>query len=262
MKPVILVERQPGQEQEHRPTTILINEHYKAIETQYGMMLVNRHEYGLPWMLEAEGEWVPTEIEFLMQFAKGNVCDIGANIGTHTLAFARQAEHVWSFEPQQLTHYTLCANLLLNTVTNVTPIQVALGNFDGQIAMWTPDPTARNASAGIPVGEGESLVGIQKLDSLGLPKLDFIKIDVEGYELEVLKGAYLTLLKDQPFVYVEIHHEELIEPILHFMQGLGFRGNQAIQTQIVNPLDDEQEPGKHLFDVYGYLFLGSQVVIV
>ncbi len=238
-----------------------INDHYKAIETNYGMMIINRHEYGLPWSLEKDGEWVPVEIEFLMQFAKHNVCDIGANIGTHTLAFARTASHVWSFEPQQLTHYTLCANLLLNNVFNVTPMQLALGNSEGLIPMWTPDPTVRNASAGISVGEGQSMVAMRRLDSLGLPTPYFMKIDVEGYELEVLKGAKETLASGVSFVYVEIHKKELIEDILAFMSALEFEGIPSVQTRIVKPLDGE-EPGKHLFDVYGYLFCGKHVVLV
>jgi FkbM family methyltransferase len=237
-----------------------INDHYKAIETTYGMMIINRHEYGLPWMLEEEGQWVPTEITFLMQFAKGNVLDIGANIGTHTLAFARTAAHVWSFEPQKLTHYTLCANLLLNNVMNVTPIQIALGNAEGLIPMWVPDPTVRNASAGIPVGEGNGEVALKKLDSLGIQDVYFIKIDVEGYEYEVLKGAEQTL-KGVSFVYIEIHHGELIDPIVAFMKAMEFEGIPSVKTRIVTPLD-EPDPGKPLFDVYGYLFVGKHVVIV
>ncbi len=241
-------------------TSILINEHYKAIQTTYGMMIVNRHEYGLPWLLEEEGEWVPVEINFLMQFAKGNVLDIGANIGTHSLAFARTAAHVWSFEPQQLTHYTLCANLLLNNIFNVTPLQLALGNSEGLIPMWVPDPTVRNASAGISVGEGQSMVAMKKLDSLGLPQIYFMKIDVEGYEYEVLRGAEATL-KGVSFVYIEIHKQELIEPIVQFMSRLEFEGIPSVKTRIVVPLDEE-EAGKHLFDVYGYLFVGKHVVLL
>jgi FkbM family methyltransferase len=239
---------------------MIINEHYKSITTNYGEMIINRHEYGLPWMLEKEGEWAPVEIEFLMQFCKGVVYDIGANIGTHTLAFARKAEHVYSFEPQRLTYYTLCANLLLNNVFNVTPHNFALGSFSGTIPMWTPDPTTRNASAGIAVGEGQSTVGIITLDALGLPTPYFIKIDVEGHELEVLRGAQKTLV-GVSFVYVEIHTEELIAPISELMSALGFRGNKAVQTRIVVPAD-EPDALTPLFDVYGYLFIGKNVVIV
>lgn len=237
-----------------------INEHYKAISTNYGMMIVNRHEYGLPWALEAEGEWVPTEIEFLMQFAKGIVYDIGANIGTHTLAFARKADQVYSFEPQLLTYYTLCANLLLNNVFNVTAHNFALSSSTGHSLMWTPDPTIRNASAGIAIGDGQSRIAIARLDDLGLPVPYFIKIDVEGHELEVLRGAQKTLASVQ-FVYVEIHKRELIAPICELMGGLSFTCIESIKTRIVKPLDEE-EGGKYLFDVYGYLFVGKDVVIV
>ena len=261
MKDIKLVEPQPDQVHEDAPGSVIINAHYKAIPTNYGMMLVNRHEYGLPWSLEENGEWVPIEIEFLMQFCKGVVFDVGANIGTHTLAFARKASHVFSFEPQKLTYYTLCSNILLNNLFNVTPCELALGNFDGSIPMYTPDPTCRNASAGIPVGTGDNLVAIAKLDSLNLPIPSFIKIDVEGYELEVLRGADNLLEKDVHFVYVEIHSEELIDPICTLMKSHGYTCKQAIQTRIVKPLDEE-EPGKHLFDVYGYLFIGKGVTIV
>lgn len=261
MNPIIITDKQPEEDREPLHGSIVINEHYKAIPTKYGMMLVNRHEYGLPWSLEEEGEWVPTEIEFLMQFARGIVFDIGANIGTHTLAFARAASHVYSFEPQKLTYYTLCSNLLLNNVFNATPCELALGNYDGSIPMYAPDPRMRNASAGIPVGEGDNQVAIAKLDSLALPVPYFIKIDVEGYELEVLRGGNELLQKNVCFVYVEIHSEELIAPICTLMESLGYRSNQATETRIIKPLDEE-DGGKHLFSVYGYLFIGKGVVIV
>lgn len=262
MRPIVLTDKQPETDREPMPGSIVINEHYKAIPTKYGMMLVNRHEYGLPWSLEEDGEWVPIEIEFLMQFVRGVVFDIGANIGTHTLAFARVAHHVYSFEPQKLTYYTLCSNLLLNNVFNVTPCELAIGNYDGFIPMYAPDPRIRNASAGIAVGEGDNQVGIMKLDSMPhLPVPYFIKIDVEGYELEVLRGAVQLLKKGVNFIYVEIHSEELIAPICTLMESLGYRSNKAIETRIVKPLDEE-DGGKHLFSVYGYLFIGKGVVVV
>lgn len=244
--------------------SIIINDDYKAIDTTYGKMIINRHEFGLPWMLEKEGEWVPTEIEFLMQFAKGFCVDIGANIGTHTLAFARQATYVWSFEPQQLTYYTLCSNLLLNNVFNAMPLPIALGNYDGMAQMWTPDPRVRNASAGIRAGQdGNTQVFMRRLDSFNVSPVHFIKIDVEGAELEVLQGAQETLKKHHPIVYVEVHKEELIDPICALMDSLGFRGNRGVETSIIRPDGDpnDKENEVPLLKLWGYLFMGKDVVI-
>ncbi len=235
---------------------MIINKHYQIIKTKHGLMIVNSHDKGISQALLRDGQWATKELELTQTYAKGIVLDIGANIGTHTLTYARTADMVYAFEPQPLMFDMLCTNLLLNNVVNVTPIQCALGPTDGITYMNIHDPTQPNSPAGEGVGKGESTVSMHKLDSLGIGKVDFIKMDIEGYELEALKGMKETLEKYQPVLYIEIHYQRLIEPIKRFLEEFGYSATALILTHVVYP-----EPDKYydvsMPEVYGFLFTGE-----
>ena len=172
----------------------------------------------------------------MCDFATGNVADVGANVGGHTINFARRATNVFAFEPQPQSYLTLCANLLLNNIQNVTPLQMALGNIDGAVTMVKADPAGSDRMMGWQVGYGDNPVKIGKLDSCNISPLHFMKIDVEGFELEVLKGARETLIREPLIIYIEIHHAWLVEEIKGFLTGLGYDGCPYIKNfYIDNP---------------------------
>ena len=116
----------------------------------------------------------------------------GANIGAHTVELARLAGpegEVHAFEPQRIVFQTLCANLALESMTNVFARQAAVGVKAGTIPSRTrpgPGKFRRGNAAGRDAGESVPLV---TLDSLDLPACHFLKVDVEGMEVDVLKGA-------------------------------------------------------------------------
>ena len=227
-------------------TSTPINAHYAVVDSWQGKFLLNRHDVcSVGSLIDSE-----KEIRRLLTFVRGNVVDIGANVGSHTLAFARYAEHVFAFEPQPATYFSLCANLLINIVNNVTPVNIALGNRIGTATMHHIDPRFPHASAGEGVGFGELAVSIRTLDSLNLPNISFIKIDVEHSELEVLLGAVETLEKYHPTVYVEIHETDIIQPICALMESLHYMTHEFIYIKIAYPEGEERDPS-HLM---GYLF--------
>lgn len=223
---------------------VVINDHYGVIETPHGQMIFNAHERGLVTELVLHGSWAEEEIAALMPYVKGNVIDIGAHIGTHSLAFARQADYVYAFEPQRMSHHNLCANLLINNIHNVCTMELALGSTCGRIPMWVPDPRHPHTASRLRVGEGDGWVPIAALDSLTLPEISFIKIDVEGHELEVLRGGRDLLNRDHPVVYVEVHYPELRGTILHYMRERGYVGRELFKMVVV---DTE-------YQLWGYLF--------
>lgn len=180
-------------------------------------MIINHHDPLLAGNLQENVR----EIKELMQFAGGIVLDVGANVGSHSINFAKVADVVYAFEPQPRTYYNLCANLLLNLVYNVIPFNRALGSYNGATQVANLDPTKPNTAMGVQVGNGSQIVPMCTIDSLELSPVHFIKIDVEGYELEVLRGAVETLARENTIVYVEIHKKELIEPIKELMEELG-----------------------------------------
>ena len=212
--------------------SIIVNDLYHIVQLPYGPMLLNRHDPSIVCCLQDQEQ----EIDLLCDFAVGNVADVGANVGGHTLGFARKATNVFAFEPQAQSYFTLCANLLLNNIQNVTPHQMALGDIDGVVNMVKVDPYGDARMMGWQVGYGDCPTRIHRLDTLNVSPLHFMKIDVEGFELEVLKGARETLIREPLILYIEIHHEWLVDEITSYLTALGYDGCGYIKNfYIDNP---------------------------
>ena len=123
--------------------------------------------------------------------------DIGAHTGTYSLCLAPYAKKVYSFEPQRHTFYALCGGVALTGATNVECINAALGSPEqvGTIALNIVSPDGGGSS--VHVGEQRVLrtemVDLRALDSYDISDVGFVKIDAEGNELHILRGATETL---------------------------------------------------------------------
>jgi FkbM family methyltransferase len=132
------------------------------------------------------------------------VIDAGAHIGVHTLSLAPLAGpegRVYAFEPQKKIYRELVHNLRLNGVGNVVPLRYALGRTAGVIEM---SPTVSGNEGSTAVGRGGDKAELRSIDSFAFSNVSFIKIDVEGYEDEVLEGARLTIARHRPVIMIEI----------------------------------------------------------
>ena len=183
-----------------------------------------------------------SEIKELQQFATGIVLDVGANVGSHSVNFAKTAKQVFSFEPHPVTFNNLCANLLLHTCLNVHPYNIALGSYNGDTQLGDFDLFKEHFSMGAYVGSGTLKIPIRTIDSFVYSPVDFIKIDTEGHEFEILKGASVTLQRESPIVFVEIHYNEFIEPIIEYMSGLGYQGREFISYFMMDKDTNERKP--------------------
>jgi len=131
--------------------------------------------------------------------------DIGANLGLFSYFMSKASKHVYAFEPNP---YPL-ENLKHLVDKNVTIIPIALGNTNGPTEIRIPHHangwSSNGASLAPKTEESGKFISIQsrKLDSLNLENIGLIKIDVEGFEIEVLKGARETLLKNKPVMIIE-----------------------------------------------------------
>ena len=139
------------------------------------------------------------------------VLDIGANIGFHTMYFAELCGPeglVFAFEPIQLNYAALLDNLSLNSFSQIRTVNAALGNENREIDIHI-DPAATNPGAYNLLTEGKKntsitcLKGDYYLENVAVKKIDFIKIDVEGYEYEVLKGLKQTISRFRPSIIFE-----------------------------------------------------------
>lgn len=134
------------------------------------------------------------------------VVDIGANVGNHTVYYAThtRAGAILPFEPNPAARALLAENVALNALTQVdlANAHFGLGRAAGRAGVVAP---ARNLGAGrLVAAAGEDAVEVRTLDSFGLDNVSFVKIDVEGMEIDVLAGAAETLARNRPVVAIEV----------------------------------------------------------
>ncbi|MEQ9893624.1 FkbM family methyltransferase [Pectobacterium aroidearum] len=146
-----------------------------------------------------------------------NVLDVGANIGTHAILLSKVAHKgkVFSFEPQSLVFSVLQNNIIMNHCSNVTAYRFAISNIDNETISMEPfsfkgdkinNGALRIDNSGNFLGD---LVLSKKLDSFNLPKIDFIKLDIQGSEIKALSGANDLISRDRPIIFVEIEEQHL-----------------------------------------------------
>jgi FkbM family methyltransferase len=138
------------------------------------------------------------------------ILDIGANVGTHSVAFSKMApeQQIHAFEPQADVCALLHANLDANNATNVQAHCFALGSTNQQARMdaYKVDADEVNVGGiGIHSESTGELVDVRTLKSAlnTDARVCAIKIDVEGYENEVFRGAAETIERDQPIILFE-----------------------------------------------------------
>jgi FkbM family methyltransferase len=195
-----------------------------------GPMIYNKFDIFVGGSLQKYREFSIQEQELFRQVIRpGSLAvEVGANIGAHTVDIARfvgQEGEVHAFEPQRLVFQTLCANLALNQCANVHAKQLAVGAELGTILVPAMDPSVRTNFGGvslvdIPAGES---VPVVTLDSLDLPACHVIKVDVEGMEAEVIKGANRTIDSYRPIMYLENDREERSEELLTLVLSLDYK---------------------------------------
>ena len=177
---------------------------FTVIESVYGSFVVNRNCASRADTLIKTGHpHIEPELAKILSIVRslpngGVVVDAGANIGLASIPIAREMKArgglVHAFEAQRMKYYALCGAAALNDLNNLHAYNKALGAADGMVS-------AGKADYGKPwdfglfslttaiESEARENVTITTIDGLGLPRLDFLKIDVEGVEPEVLRGA-------------------------------------------------------------------------
>lgn len=121
--------------------------------------------------------------------------DIGAHVGTWSLAFAKKCAKVHSFEPTPRTFNFLCGNIALNNLDDrIVAHNLALADKAGRLPIHIGSPDGGGNSLLQMVDRKPSwMVEVKTLDSLGLTNIGMIKIDVEGFEKNVIQGGLETL---------------------------------------------------------------------
>jgi FkbM family methyltransferase len=141
------------------------------------------------------------------------VLDIGANIGCTAVFFSSKAREVTAFEPSPSTFGFLSKNLAKAGCKNVTLVNAGLGKDAAQLTLTSSESDRSGAFVSNQIevhrpGYRTETISILKGDDFAsrFEKLDFIKIDVEGFEKDVIEGLSETIKRLQPVVALELNH--------------------------------------------------------
>jgi FkbM family methyltransferase len=148
--------------------------------------------------------------------------DIGTNIGSTLLNLAKKTSQgggtVIGFEPDKLNYSKCLKNVELNSFNNIEVSNLGLGSEKKRVFLAVNSPSNRGGNRVIPESDSnlqqeKEAIDITTLDDFikerETKKVDLIKIDVEGYEHEVIKGAKGILAKHPPILFIEIDDENL-----------------------------------------------------
>lgn len=183
----------------------------------------------------SHGSWEPLVISALSGLIKpGDVCvDVGANAGYISLVMGRYvgpSGRVISFEPNPDVIVKFRRNLSLNPELRQTVELRTVGLGKEATRMFVaPDTEVGIGNAGLASAASSHTtfqVEVATLDSFDLPRLDCMKVDVEGMELDVLRGAEATIRKFCPYIVFEtltVLPPEKHKPVEDFLRGLGYR---------------------------------------
>lgn len=159
------------------------------------------------------GEWAEFEIQSLCAFIGlgSSVVDVGANVGTHTVAFARRVGltgSVLAFEPQRTVFEMLERNLAASGCTNVRAVQAGVGSAAGEMMVPPVDYLGHTNVGGVQLlstadGQAGERVPIVALDGCRLSACHLVKVDSEGMEADVLAGMTATIERLRPVVAIE-----------------------------------------------------------
>ncbi|MEM1300729.1 MAG: FkbM family methyltransferase [Pseudomonadota bacterium] len=136
----------------------------------------------------------------------GTFVDIGAHVGNHAIYAAKAlgAAKVIAFEPSLKAHTILTVNKALNGLTRFEIRKQALSDAPGEAVIETPAPMHEGRNTLTEDGPGQRVPVVTGDAALEGRKVSFLKIDVEGHEMQVLGGLTKTVREHRPPIFIEV----------------------------------------------------------
>ena len=234
-----------------------------AAATDHGTMIVNRFDQkilndtescGVGLQLLDTATYDPEEVNLLLValdlrrqcYGDGVVAiDCGANLGVHTIEWSKHMTGwgtVLAIEAQERIYYALAGNIAINNCFNARALHAAVSRKSGIMKMPVPDYSVPGSfgslelkkrgtteSIGQPIDYSEDKmtdVRTISLDSLDLARVDLIKIDVEGMELDVLAGAARLIGELRPILLIELLKSDKNE-LRAWLEKFGYSTNDV-----------------------------------
>lgn len=209
------------------------------VQTRHGPFYVLANDRLVSLSLMYYGELGQLELDFMLRFIQPGdvVADIGANLGGYTVPFARavgEQGRVLAFEPQPLVFDYLRANVTLNYLPQVALHPFCVGEKEETLSIPEPDYCKEGNFSGQPFKEDgfwEVATTSNRIeaachrfdDVFEGTRLNFMKIDVEGMEFEVMQGAAKNIEMYRPVIYFENHRVEKSPAIMRWLMARGYR---------------------------------------
>lgn len=192
----------------------------EELQTRHGIMFVpTADQCQYEWMAHSgaspEDPDIETVTTILAERPRGIIFDVGANFGAWTVPLAKYATLLWAFEPQRCCAELLSKSVRANSISNAFVKVRAVGEDFGHIMVPQLDINTSSNFGGVSL-IGKNLqqpdaplerVGVVCLDAYSkVGSVTFIKIDVEGGEIGVLRGATTIIERDRPVLFLEYNH--------------------------------------------------------
>jgi FkbM family methyltransferase len=192
-------------------------------------------------------------LKLLLDKPDGLVLDIGANLGTFCVPLAQKipALKFHAFEPQRIIYYQLCANTIINSLGNVYTYEAGVSNREADIELEVPDYATEGNIGAFSIDKevrdneyecqtsgGKEKMILMTLDSIGFENVRLIKIDVEGHELEVIKGGIETIkANNYPPIIFEAWtwkpwYQEKRKALFNYLEGHGYEIQQLGENNL------------------------------
>lgn len=239
---------------------------YVLVDTRHGTMLANRFDEYVGQALIQYGEYAELETQLLLQCIgqPGTVVEVGANVGSQTVPLAKAAKaagaDVMAFEPQPFVFQNLCANLALNATDNVLAWPFACSAQAGTV--WLPSPDYRRTGnfgavsvRAQPLDNGIEVPCVRLDDMTQGRTVRLLKVDVEGFELQVLQGAERMLADHRPLLYVENDRVSHSRALIEYLWTHGYRLSWHI-SPLFNPQNYRANAENRYPNIYSFNMLG------
>lgn len=176
---------------------------------------------------------IATSLQHVPENRRALVVQAGGNLGLFPIEYSKIFETVITFEPDPINFHCLAHNA---TEPNIVKIQAALGNDNKFISMDVPSPT--HVGQNKVSKEQRGNIPTLKLDDFGLPALDLLQLDLEGYEYFALEGARKTIEKYKPTIVVEFanhwtHYGVPSDAIDNLLRDLGYVRKDRMHLDVV-----------------------------
>lgn len=214
------------------------------------------------YVLREQGDWFEDEIKFLRRLlTRGQfLVDIGANHGVYSLAMADavgQEGHIWAFEPASSTADLFRGGISANNFNNITLIQCAISDHVGvaHLSLNMNSELNELIRDGAVSSESETveLVTLDDcIDAYGWSAIDFVKIDAEGEEANILKGGRVFFETFSPLIQYEVKAGNSVHmDLVSLFDDLGYHSYRLVPSlDLLVPFDRESIPDGFLLNLF------------